>query len=63
MKNNEGYTDLTAGIAMGKVMDPTRRAPQPHLKSITAPPREKWKKKEGEKKKIVYCSVPAYTSK
>lgn len=55
MRNKEGYLDPTAG----KAMNPAT----PTLKSISAPPRKKPPKKEGEEKKFVYYSVPVYTSK
>ena len=57
MRNSEGYTDPTAGKALNS-KEETKR-----LKSITAPPRKKPMKREGEKKELVYYSVPAYTSK
>ncbi len=57
MRNKEGYIDSTAGKAMNPIHTPQR------LKSITAPPRKKPEKREGEKKKFVYYSIPVYTSK
>ena len=56
MRNSEGYKDPTAGKAMNP-HDETKT-----LKSITASPREKPKKKDGSPKKILYHAVPAYVS-